>query len=119
MGITGGGATLATSLGGSRAPLVNLGGGVKPFPTCCAPPPPDPIPAPPPPPVSPQDCIFMGLIKVLQDQDPAIVRLWVAPATGAILCADERFADNFGVTNLEIAGRPFSTLGPDIEALEK
>jgi hypothetical protein len=61
----------------------------------------------------------MGLIRVLQDTDPSVVRLWVAPSTGAILCADDRFADNFGIAHAEVAGRAFSTLGPDIEALER
>jgi len=61
----------------------------------------------------------MGLIKKVEENDPSTVRLWVAPVTGIILCADERFADNFGVTHAEVAGRAFSTLGPDIEALDR
>ncbi|GBF97004.1 hypothetical protein Rsub_09801 [Raphidocelis subcapitata] len=66
-----------------------------------------------------QDCIFMGAIRSAPDPDPSVVRLWAAPVTGTILCADERFADNFGVSHAEVAGRAFSTLGPDIAALER
>lgn len=61
----------------------------------------------------------MGLIRTVEDTDPSRVRLWVAPVSGAILCADERFSDCFGVSHAEMAGRSFSTLGPDIEALDK
>lgn len=65
-----------------------------------------------------QDCIFMGLMRRAEEPDPSVVRLWVAPASGVILCADERFADNFGISHADVAGRAFSTLGPDMEALD-
>ena len=61
----------------------------------------------------------MGLVRHLEDQDRSCVRLWVAPISGIILCADERFGDNFGITSADIAGRPFSSLGPDMETLER
>ena len=61
----------------------------------------------------------MGVMRRAEEPDPSVVRLWVTPASGLILCADERFADNFGVTNADIAGRAFSTLGLDMEVLDK
>ncbi|KAI8467685.1 MAG: hypothetical protein J3K34DRAFT_523567 [Monoraphidium minutum] len=66
-----------------------------------------------------QDSVFMGVLHCAEESDPSVVRLWVTPGSGIILCADERFADNFGVSHADVAGRPFSTLGPDMEALNR
>lgn len=65
------------------------------------------------------ESVFMGVARVAPSDDPNVVRLWVAPSSGAVLTADEAFADHFGINASELVGRNLSTLGPDIEALDR
>lgn len=65
------------------------------------------------------DAIFLGLLRVERSEDASLVRVWVAPGSGLILTADESFADGFGVAAGELVGRGLSSLGPDIEKLDR
>ena len=64
------------------------------------------------------DSVFLGVLRTTNNDDANIVKLWATPS-GQILCADQRFSDWFGVTPADLVGKPFSSLGTDIEALEK
>ena len=68
---------------------------------------------------SAEESVFMGCVRPTHSADPLVVRMWVAPGSGFILTADEAFVDQFGVPAADLVGRPASTLGLDIEALEK
>lgn len=68
---------------------------------------------------SSDESVFMGVVRPAACDDPNVVRLWVAPGSGVMLTADEAFADQFGVPAGELVGRSLSTLGPDIEALDR
>ena len=65
-----------------------------------------------------QDSIFLGVIRKPQVQDMSTVRLFMTTA-GTILCADDHFYNTFGVDPLSLVGRSFSSLGTDMEALQK
>jgi PAS domain-containing protein len=65
------------------------------------------------------EAIFMGVVRPACPDEHGSVRVWVAPGSGVILTADETCADQFGITAAELVGRGLSTLGPDIEAIDK
>ena len=64
------------------------------------------------------DSVFLGVLRTTNTDDANRVKVWATPS-GQILCADQRFSDWFGVTPADLVGKPFSSLGTDIEALEK
>jgi hypothetical protein len=65
------------------------------------------------------DAVFMGVVRHAPRDDDGTVRLWVAPGSGLVLTADEAFSDAFGFNVHELVGRPLTSLGPDVDALEK
>lgn len=65
------------------------------------------------------ESIFMGVVRPPRARDATSVRVWATPGTGVILTADESFSDQFGVPAAELLGRSVSSLGPDIEVLNK
>ena len=65
------------------------------------------------------EATFLGVVRPACAESQDIVRLWVAPSSGLILTADETCSDQFGLVAAELVGRCLSTLGPDIEVLEK
>ena len=66
------------------------------------------------------DAIFMGIARPPTPPEAAsVVRLWVLPGTGMVLAADDTFSDHFGIASAELVGRSVSTLGPDIQAIER
>ena len=64
------------------------------------------------------EAIYMGAIKFAVTEDPNVVKLWTT-TTGIIMCADQKFSDWFGVTPTDMLGRSFTSLGTEIEVLEK
>ncbi len=65
-----------------------------------------------------QDSVFMGVVRETVVEDKQLVKVWCT-TNGTILCADQRFSDWFGVPPAEIVGRSFSSLGADIEGLDR
>jgi hypothetical protein len=66
-----------------------------------------------------EEAIFMGVIRPSRNEGDGRVRVWVAPGSGLVLTADEAYADLFGFEAAELVGRCVSTLGPDIESLDR
>jgi hypothetical protein len=64
------------------------------------------------------EAIFMGAVKSAVSEDPNLVKLWTT-TTGIIMCADQKFSDWFGMTPTDMLGRSFTSLGSDMEILEK
>jgi hypothetical protein len=70
-----------------------------------------------------QDSIFLGVVrkhatKPEGNQTMSAVRVFTTP-TGTILCADEQFYNTFGLDSQSLVGRPFTSLGPNVELLQK
>ncbi|KAI8474715.1 MAG: hypothetical protein J3K34DRAFT_518018 [Monoraphidium minutum] len=65
------------------------------------------------------EATFLGVIRPSAAGANGAVRVWVAPGSGLILTADEAYAHEFGTPVSELAGRLASSLGPDIEALDR
>ena len=64
------------------------------------------------------DSVFLGVLRTTNNDDANLVKVWATPS-GQILCADQRFSDWFGVTPTDMVGKAFSSLGTDIEMLDK
>ncbi|GBF92718.1 hypothetical protein Rsub_05087, partial [Raphidocelis subcapitata] len=65
------------------------------------------------------EAIFMGVVRPTRGDGDGRVRVWVAPGSGLVLTADEAYADLLGIEAAELVGRVASSLGPDIEAIER
>jgi hypothetical protein len=65
-----------------------------------------------------QDSVFMGVIHKPEVTDTTAVKVWMT-MTGVVLCADELFNDAFGMEPATLVGRSFTSLGTDMEAIQR
>ncbi len=74
------------------------------------------------------DATFMAVIRPVKEAaatsasgsatSGTAVHAWLSN-TGIILCAEQRVTDVIGITAQELVGRPLSSLGADMQALDK
>ncbi len=67
------------------------------------------------------DATFMAVVRTLKEETTGTsspVKAWCS-ASGIILCAEQRIADVLGMAAQDLVGRPLSSLGSDIQALDK
>jgi hypothetical protein len=62
--------------------------------------------------------MYMGILRKFQVKDDGNVTVFALP-NGTVLCADNSFADCFGLAAKDVMGRTISGLSTDQEAFDK
>lgn len=60
----------------------------------------------------------MGVLKHVEP-DPSVIKAWIMPGTGVMLCVDQRFADWLGKSGVDTIGHHFKSLAVDQGELER